>query len=115
MMKLDASTVNDRVGILLRQQSSSFGASPASHSQVPHKVNAIGQDAPQATCHPETREHNKIRGQRDRGEEVLPVPTQHPIPLSARLTEHSDVLELLRRADWILEDPFEFAPAYRVA
>lgn len=115
MMKLDASTVNDRIGILLRQQSSSFGTSPASQSQVSPQANAIGQNAPQATGQHVTRDDKKIRSQRDRGEEALPMPAQRPIPLSARLTKHSNVLELLRGANWILEEPFEFAPAYRVA
>jgi hypothetical protein len=115
MMKLDVSTVNDRIGILLRQQNFSFGTSPASQPQAPLQATASGPDAPQATGSPVTREGKKVRGQRDRGQEVLPAHAQRSIPLSARLTEHSDVLELLRGADWILEEPFEFAPAYRAA
>ena len=115
MMKLDASTVNDRIGILLRQQSFSFGTNPGSQPQAPLQDTASGQDAPQATGSPLTHEGKKGRVQRHRGQEVLPTHAQRPIPLSARLTEHSDILELLRGADWILEEPFEFAPAYRAA
>lgn len=115
MMKPDASTVNDRIGILLRQQGSAFGTSPASQPQAPPQVTATGQDTPQATGSPVTCEGKKVRGQRDGRHEVLPAPAQRPTPLSARLAEHSDVLELLQRADWILEKPFEFTPAYRVA
>jgi hypothetical protein len=112
MMKLDASTVNDRIGILLRRQNFSFGTGLASQPQAPLQATASGQDAPQPTDSPVIREGKKVHG---RGQEVLPTHAQRPIPLSAGLTEHSDVLELLRGADWILEEPFEFAPAYRVA
>jgi hypothetical protein len=115
MMKLDASTVNDRIGILLRQQNFSFGTSSASQPQAPLQDTASDQHAPQTTGSSVTREGKEVRGQRDRGQDVLPTHAQRPIPLSARLTEHSDVLELLRGADWILEEPFEFAPSYRVA
>jgi hypothetical protein len=115
MMKLDTSTASDRIGILLRQQGAAFARSPASQPQEPPQVKATGQDKQQATGSSKTREGKNVGDQGDRGQLVLPTPAQRPIPLSARLDEHSNVLELLRRADWILEEPFEFAPAYRVA
>jgi hypothetical protein len=55
-------------------------------------------------------------------------PTPEPVPQSATITEettatsvaatiagHEQPLQALRDAKWLLDDPFEFVPAYRRA
>lgn len=114
MMKLDASSAGDRIGILLRQKGAAYATSPPSEPQTP-PIEATDQDIPQSSGSPISSEGKNIGGTCKREQGVLPTRDQRPIPLCARLAERSNVLELLREADWLLNEPFEFVPAYRVA
>jgi hypothetical protein len=51
----------------------------------------------------------------DAAREVPPLADERAVPLSAKLGGHTSSLALLKEADWILNEPFEFTPAYRAA
>lgn len=114
MMKADVFVVSDRISMLRRKQQVVHGNShsavaPASPPQSPVEqtvTNPTDQGVNLEVVHSADRRNIH---------EIMKLPSQRPIPLSAKLAGHPDPLLLLKESQWILEDPFEFVPAYRVA
>ena len=114
MMKEDVVVVSDRVSVLRRQRQALISSSTSNTisenladacteqevAKLPDQATALGLVQVPKQCVVQ---------------EVLQVPGQRPIPLSAKLAEHSDPVALLRHSQWILENPFEFVPVYRAA
>lgn len=115
MMRLDVSTGTDRIAILLRQQGSLGRTSPAGQVRASSENSNIKQEAQCPAGSPECQEGTEVHDQQDMVQAMSLSSAQRPIPLSARLVDHPDVMKLLKGADWILEKPFEFTPAYQVA
>lgn len=114
MMKEDVVVVADRVSVLRRQQEALYGKSFAKDEVRPGDASNNHQEESQV---PRTAVVQEIPRSREQREEqaFMQLPGQRPVPLSAQLGDHPDALELLRKAQWILEEPFEFVPAYRAA
>jgi len=113
MMKMDVVVISDRVSVLRRKQQALYesarvpgGAASPPQSPTQQDVNPTDQCLPLEAVQPSNRRNVQ---------EVMKLPSQRPIPLSAKLADHPDPLSLLRDSQWILEDPFEFVPAYRAA
>lgn len=108
MMKMDVDTVDNRIALLRRKQESLYGKTS---SGPPEAQDNTGQETSQPAGEPRVESRALRGGQQG----VLPLPPQRSIPLSAKLADHPDILALLRKEAWILEQPFEFEPAYRAA
>jgi len=115
MMMLDVSDGTDRIAVLLRQQGALGRPKSLGQAQAPSKTSEVGQKARQPAGSPEYQEGTEVDGQQDNARAMPPSYAERPIPLCAMLVDNPDVMKLLKGADWILEKPFEFAPAYQVA
>jgi hypothetical protein len=100
MMADDVVVVSDRLAVLLRQQY--FHDSDESSASADQRQ-------------PGVEERDAVLPDRQAEQKVMQLPMQRAIPLSAKLSDHSDPLKLLKEAEWILSDPFEFVPVYRAA
>ena len=117
MMKLNVDNLDSRIAVLRQKQESLYAKAAANLPSASSANTGIAKDASLPVDGHEMMNENGVRKtvQYEPAHGLPASPVQRPIPLSAKLAIHTDTLKLLREANWIMDEPFEFEPAYLAA